>query len=129
MIIPSIDIMDGQTVQLVGGKEKALDAGDPLPIAEKFALAGDVDELLLEDLRVDVELGRGRARRARRERTPGSGGRDASGVGFAGRERLALRERRSLGRDGRGREGGSGGHLEEWFRDASTAESESCGGE
>jgi len=42
MIIPSIDLMGGQTVQLVGGREKALDAGDPRPIAERFALAGEV---------------------------------------------------------------------------------------
>lgn len=42
MIIPSIDLMGGQTVQLVGGREHALDAGDPRPIAERFALAGDV---------------------------------------------------------------------------------------
>jgi len=42
MIVPSIDLMDGQTVQLVGGKEKALDAGDPMPIARRFALAGDI---------------------------------------------------------------------------------------
>ena len=40
MIIPSIDLMGGQTVQLVGGREKALDAGDPRPIAEKFGIAG-----------------------------------------------------------------------------------------
>lgn len=42
MIIPSIDIRNGSTVQLVGGREQALDAGDPLPIAQKFALAGEV---------------------------------------------------------------------------------------
>jgi phosphoribosyl-ATP pyrophosphohydrolase len=42
VIIPSIDLMGGQTVQLVGGREHALDAGDPRPIAERFALAGDV---------------------------------------------------------------------------------------
>ena len=35
MIIPSIDLMGGQTVQLIGGKEHALDAGDPRPIAER----------------------------------------------------------------------------------------------
>ena len=40
MLVPSIDLMNGSAVQLVGGKEKALDAGDPLPIAEKFRLAG-----------------------------------------------------------------------------------------
>jgi phosphoribosyl-ATP pyrophosphohydrolase len=42
MIIPSIDVMDGHAVQLVGGKEKKIDAGDPRPIMEKFRLAGDV---------------------------------------------------------------------------------------
>ena len=32
MIIPSIDIMNGQAVQLIGGETHALDAGDPLAI-------------------------------------------------------------------------------------------------
>ncbi len=54
MIVPSIDLMDGQTVQLVGGKERALDLGDPLPIAEHLALAG---EIAVVDL--DAALGRG----------------------------------------------------------------------
>lgn len=42
MIVPSIDLQGGQTVQLVGGEAKAIDAGDPLPIAERFALAGEI---------------------------------------------------------------------------------------
>lgn len=42
MIIPSIDLMNGHAVQLVGGRELELDAGDPLPIAERFALAGEI---------------------------------------------------------------------------------------
>lgn len=42
MIVPSIDLQGGQTVQLVGGAEKALDAGDPLPIAERFSVAGEI---------------------------------------------------------------------------------------
>jgi phosphoribosyl-ATP pyrophosphohydrolase len=54
MIVPSIDLMDGQAVQLVGGREKALDAGDPLAIAERFAVVG---ELAVIDL--DAALGRG----------------------------------------------------------------------
>ncbi|MCP4593727.1 MAG: phosphoribosyl-ATP diphosphatase, partial [bacterium] len=54
MIIPSIDLMDGQAVQLVGGREKVLEAGDPRPIAERFALAG---EIAVVDL--DAALGRG----------------------------------------------------------------------
>ena len=54
MIIPSIDLMGGHAVQLVGGREQALDAGDPLPIAERFALAG---EIAVVDL--DAALGQG----------------------------------------------------------------------
>ena len=54
MIIPSIDLMGGQTVQLVGGKDHALDAGDPRPIAERFAIAG---EIAVVDL--DAALGKG----------------------------------------------------------------------
>jgi phosphoribosyl-ATP pyrophosphohydrolase/phosphoribosyl-AMP cyclohydrolase len=54
VIIPSIDVMGGQTVQLIGGKEKALDAGDPRPLAERFRLAG---EIAIVDL--DAALGRG----------------------------------------------------------------------
>jgi phosphoribosyl-ATP pyrophosphohydrolase len=54
MIIPSIDIMNGRAVQLVGGREFELDAGDPRPIAERFALAG---EIAVVDL--DAALGRG----------------------------------------------------------------------
>lgn len=54
MIIPSIDLMNGSTVQLVGGKEKKLDAGDPRPIARRFGLVG---EIAVIDL--DAALGRG----------------------------------------------------------------------
>lgn len=54
MIVPSIDLMGGHAVQLVGGKEKALDAGDPRPIAERFAVAG---EIAVVDL--DAALGKG----------------------------------------------------------------------
>ncbi|MHB2015408.1 MAG: phosphoribosyl-ATP diphosphatase [Candidatus Xenobia bacterium] len=54
MIVPSIDLMGGQTVQLVGGEEKALDAGDPRPIAERFAVVG---EIAVVDL--DAALGKG----------------------------------------------------------------------
>lgn len=42
MIIPSIDLESGRTVQLIGGEELAIDAGDPLPILERFSLAGEV---------------------------------------------------------------------------------------
>jgi phosphoribosyl-ATP pyrophosphohydrolase len=54
VIIPSIDLLGGQTVQLVGGKEHALDAGDPRPIARQFAVAGEV---AVVDL--DAALGKG----------------------------------------------------------------------
>ncbi|MFG0331706.1 MAG: phosphoribosyl-ATP diphosphatase [Phycisphaerales bacterium] len=54
MIIPSIDLIDGDAVQLIGGREKAIDAGDARPIAERFALVG---EIAVIDL--DAALGRG----------------------------------------------------------------------
>jgi len=54
VIVPSIDLMDGQTVQLVGGKTRALEAGDPRPIALGFRLAGDIAVIDL-----DAALGRG----------------------------------------------------------------------
>ncbi len=54
MIVPSIDLMDGQTVQLVGGKTKVLEAGDPRPIAARFGVVG---EIAVVDL--DAALGRG----------------------------------------------------------------------
>lgn len=42
MIIPSIDLMSGNAVQLIGGEKKALDAGDPRPIAANFGLVGEI---------------------------------------------------------------------------------------
>ena len=46
MIIPSIDLMDGQAVQLIQGKAESRqddrDYGDPIPLAEKFRLAGEI---------------------------------------------------------------------------------------
>jgi phosphoribosyl-ATP pyrophosphohydrolase len=54
MIIPSIDLQDGQAVQLIGGEKKALDAGDPRPLAERF---GRVGEVAVVDL--DAALGQG----------------------------------------------------------------------
>jgi phosphoribosyl-ATP pyrophosphohydrolase len=54
MLIPSIDIMGGRAVQLVGGKKLAIDAGDPIPVAERFSIAG---ELAVIDL--DAALGQG----------------------------------------------------------------------
>ncbi len=54
MIVPSIDLMDGDAVQLVGGRERALTAGDPRPLADRFAVAG---ELAVIDL--DAALSQG----------------------------------------------------------------------
>lgn len=36
MIIPCIDLMDGKVVQLIQGREKALEGGSPLEMLEKF---------------------------------------------------------------------------------------------
>ena len=54
MIVPSLDLQDGKAVQLVEGREKALDAGDPEAVAERLAVAG---ELAVIDL--DAALGAG----------------------------------------------------------------------
>jgi phosphoribosyl-ATP pyrophosphohydrolase/phosphoribosyl-AMP cyclohydrolase len=54
MIVPSIDLQDGHAVQLIGGERKALDAGDPRPIAQQY---GRVGEIAVVDL--DAALGRG----------------------------------------------------------------------
>ena len=54
MIVPSIDLMNGHAVQLVGGKEMKLDAGDPYPICERFRVVG---EIAVVDL--DAALGKG----------------------------------------------------------------------
>ena len=54
MMIPSIDIQNGQAVQLIGGEKKAVDAGDPRPIAAKFSRVG---EIALIDL--DAAMGTG----------------------------------------------------------------------
>ncbi|MEM8949980.1 MAG: phosphoribosyl-ATP diphosphatase [Pseudomonadota bacterium] len=54
MIIPSIDLEGGNAVQLIGGEEKALDAGDPRPLATQY---GRVGEIAVIDL--DKALGKG----------------------------------------------------------------------
>jgi phosphoribosyl-ATP pyrophosphohydrolase/phosphoribosyl-AMP cyclohydrolase len=54
MLVPSIDLEAGNAVQLVGGEAKALDAGDPRPLARRF---GRVGEVAVVDL--DAALGRG----------------------------------------------------------------------
>ncbi|MFN2372038.1 MAG: phosphoribosyl-ATP diphosphatase [Candidatus Krumholzibacteriia bacterium] len=54
MIVPSIDLQGGRTVQLVGGRDLALEAGDPGPLAVRF---GRVGEIAVIDL--DAALGTG----------------------------------------------------------------------
>ncbi|MBK6735205.1 MAG: phosphoribosyl-ATP diphosphatase [bacterium] len=54
MIVPSIDLQGGRTVQLVGGRDLALEAGDPVPLAARF---GRVGEIAVIDL--DAALGTG----------------------------------------------------------------------
>ena len=57
MIVPSIDIAAGRAIQLVGGEGPAMDCGDPLEVAQRFRVAG---ELAVIDL--DAALGRGENR-------------------------------------------------------------------
>ncbi len=54
MIIPSIDLQSGQAVQLVGGRDLAMEAGDPRPLADRFGVVGEVAVIDL-----DAALGRG----------------------------------------------------------------------
>ena len=42
MIVPSIDLEGGRCVQLRGGEELVIDAGDPHPIADRFGRVGEV---------------------------------------------------------------------------------------
>ncbi len=56
MIIPCIDLMGRKVVQLVQGRDKALELPDPLAVLEKFA---EFPEIQVIDL--DAALGRGSA--------------------------------------------------------------------
>lgn len=54
MIIPCIDLMDGKVVQLIQGREKALEGGTPDEMLEKFAAFPEIQVIDL-----DAALGRG----------------------------------------------------------------------
>lgn len=62
MILPSIDLQGGHAVQLRGGRELVLDAGDPMPWLREFARVG---EIAVVDL--DAALGAGDNRTQIRE--------------------------------------------------------------
>jgi len=42
MIVPSIDLMDGRAVQLVGGRGEPVESADPFEMAERFAVVGEI---------------------------------------------------------------------------------------
>ena len=52
MIIPSIDIVGGSAVQLVGGEQQVIDAGDPRAVLDQFSIVGEVAV-------VDIDAARG----------------------------------------------------------------------
>jgi len=54
MIIPCIDLMDGKVVQLVQGRDKALEADEPLAMLEKFKAFPEIQVIDL-----DAAMGRG----------------------------------------------------------------------
>ena len=54
MIIPCIDLMDGKVVQLVQGREKALEGGTPLEMLERFAAFAQIQVIDL-----DAAMGKG----------------------------------------------------------------------
>lgn len=53
MIVPSIDIVGGRAVQLIGGETLAIDAGDPIPLMERFSLVGEVAVIDIDAARGD----------------------------------------------------------------------------
>jgi phosphoribosyl-ATP pyrophosphohydrolase len=52
VLIPSIDIVAGNTVQLVGGERQVIDAGDPEVALDRFSIVGEVAV-------VDIDAARG----------------------------------------------------------------------
>jgi phosphoribosylformimino-5-aminoimidazole carboxamide ribotide isomerase len=54
MIIPCIDLMDGKVVQLVQGRDKALEGGTPAEMLERFSAFPEIQVIDL-----DAALGRG----------------------------------------------------------------------
>src|SRR5579864_8231926 len=54
MIIPCIDLMDGKVVQLVQGREKALEGDSPLVMLEKFSAFPQIQVIDL-----DAAMGKG----------------------------------------------------------------------
>jgi phosphoribosyl-ATP pyrophosphohydrolase len=52
VIVPSIDVMGGQAVQLVGGERPAILAGDPRPWMRRFSIVGEVAV-------IDIDAARG----------------------------------------------------------------------
>lgn len=57
MIVPSIDLLRGEAVQLVGGEEKVLTAGDPRPLAARFGRVGEVAVVDLDAARGEGDNG------------------------------------------------------------------------
>jgi len=51
MIVPSIDLMGGRTVQLEGGEALKIDAGDPRPIAKDYSRVGEIAVIDLDAAR------------------------------------------------------------------------------
>ena len=54
MIIPCIDLMDGKVVQLVQGRDKALEGDAPLEMLRKFAAFPEIQVIDL-----DAAIGKG----------------------------------------------------------------------
>jgi len=87
MIIPCIDLMDGKVVQLVRGREKALEADSPAEMLRRFAA---FPEMQVIDL--DAAIGRGSNDALVREVAARAVTRVGGGVRTAGRARALVEQ-------------------------------------
>lgn len=87
MIIPCIDLMDGKVVQLVQGREKALEGGTVAEMLRKFAAFPEIQAIDL-----DAAMGRGSNEQLVRQVAAGAKARVGGGVRTVERARALIEQ-------------------------------------